>query len=137
MEFKKFKKEERSSFRYWFEHYKAFNYVAWKLNVWKPKWLLHDIEKPWLKLIWDYKKLQTWHRHHNNHHIQYGRMNGLNKVDWLAAVIDWECARYTKIAQPRNAREEANALLDSDKITTHEKEAIIVNVLPILDYLGL
>lgn len=114
--------------------------MAWKLNIWKPKWLLHDIEKPWLKLLWgDYKRVQKWHKHHNSHHIFYGRLNGLNKVDWLAAVIDWECSRYTKLNAPKTAREEADSLINSstDKYTKDEIEAVRTNVLPILDYLGL
>ena len=137
--FKKFDKSERSTFSYWFWHWLAFNSVAWKLGVWKPKWLLHDIEKPWLKLIWrDYKRVQKWHKHHNKHHVFSGRRYGLNKVDWLAAVIDWECSRYSKNAAPLNARQETEAILkERKKYTDDEREEIRKNVLPILDYLGL
>ena len=135
--FKKFDKSERSSFTYWFWHWLAFNSVAWKLGVWKPKWLLHDIEKPWLKLIWgDYKRVQKWHKHHNRHHIFYGRLHGLNKIDWLAAVIDWECSRYSKNAAQKTAREEIISLLSqTDKYTMYEREEIKKNCLPIADYL--
>ena len=135
--FKKFDKSERSSFTYWFWHWLAFNSVAWKLGVWKPKWLLHDIEKPWLKLIWgDYKRVQKWHKHHNRHHIFYGRLHGLNKIDWLAAVIDWECSRYSKNAAQKTAREEIISILSqTDKYTMYEREEIKKNCLPIADYL--
>ena len=101
---------------------------------------MHDIEKPWLKLIWgDYKRVQKWHKFHNSHHIFYGRLHGLNKIDWLAAVIDWECSRYTKIDAPKTAREEAWSLIhgQDDKYTTDEKEAVRANIIPILDYLKL
>lgn len=139
IKFKKFTKEERSSFSYWYNHWKAYNYTAWKLGVWKPKWLLHDIEKPWLKLIWgDYERVRKWHKHHNSHHVFYGRRNGLNKVDWLGAVIDWECSRLTKLQAPKTAREETMSLLEQErKYSKDEREAIRINVLPILDYLGL
>ena len=139
MKFKKFTKDQRSSFSYWYNHWKAYNYTAWKLGVWKPKWLLHDIEKPWLKLIWgDYERVRRWHKHHNNHHVFYGRRNGLNKVDWLGAVIDWECSRLTKLQAPKTAREETMSVLAQErKYTKDEREAIRVNVLPILDYLGI
>lgn len=139
MTFKKFTKDDRSTFSYWYNHWKAYNYVAWKLGVWKPKWLLHDIEKPWLKLFWgDYKRVQRYHKFHRNHHIFYGRRYGLNKVDWLAAVLDWECSRYTKLQAPKTAREETMSLLKEErKYTADEREAIRVNVIPILDYLGL
>lgn len=140
MTFKKFSKEERSNFDYWFWHWLAYNWVAWKLGVWKPKYLLHDIEKPWLKLIWgDYKKVQKWHKHHNKHHIFSGRHYGLNKVDWLAAVIDWEASRYTKYSAQRTAFEEANYIISGkdSKYTRDEIEEVRKNVLPILAYLGL
>jgi len=135
----KFDKSQRSSFKYWWNHYLAYNLVSVKLGVWRPKWLLHDIEKPWLKLFWrDYKRVQKWHKFHNKHHIFSGRRYGLNKVDWLAAVIDWECSRYTKTQAPKTAREETMSILEEKiKYTDDEREAIRVNVLPILDYLGL
>ena len=135
----KFDKSQRSTFRYWWNHYTAYNVVAMKLGVWKPKWLLHDIEKPWLKLFWgDYKRVQKWHKHHNKHHIFSGRRYGLNKINWLAAVIDWECSRYTKYAAPRTARQEIDVLLEEkSKYTDDEREEIRKNCYPILDYLGL
>lgn len=94
--------------------------------MWKPKWLLHDIEKPWLKLIWgDYLRVRQWHKHHNSHHIFYGRRNGMNKIDWLGAVIDWECSHLTKCVAVRNGREEVDYLIsDKSKYTNDEKEEI-------------
>ena len=139
IKFKKFTVKEKSTFKYWYYHWLAFNYTAWKLGVWKPKWLLHDIEKPWLKLIWgDYLRVRQWHKHHNSHHIFYGRRNGMNKIDWLGAVIDWECSHLTKCAAVRNGREEVDYLIsDKSKYTNDEKEEIRKNCYPILDYLGL
>ncbi len=43
IKFKKFTVEQKSSFSYWAWHWLAYNYTAWNLGVWKPKWLLHDI----------------------------------------------------------------------------------------------
>ena len=137
IKFKKFTKKERSSFSYFFWHWLAYNYTACKLGVWKPKWLLHDIEKPWLKLfLKDYKKVQKWHRMHNDHHLHYGRKNGLNKVDWLAAVLDWECSRLTKLQAQKTARQAALAIIADDvNYNQGERDAVMYNVLPILDYL--
>lgn len=89
-----FNKEERSGFAYWFAHWCAFQMTALNNKCWKPKFLFHDIEKPWLKLWYrgNYKKVQKIHRNHNSHHIQYYLRTG--KVDWLAMVIDWECSRF-------------------------------------------
>lgn len=125
---KKFTKQERSSFSYWYNHWKAFNLVAMQHKVWKFKYLFHDIEKPWLMLHWkDYHKVQLWHRTHNNHHLEY---YWVGKVDWEAMVIDWECSRYTKLASPETAREQYNNHCDSIYYN-----ALQENMLPILDKL--
>ena len=99
---RRFGKDERSSFPYWFAHWKAFNMVALQLGHWKFKYLFHDIEKPWLMLLWkDYKRVQKWHRAHNTHHIDTKRSH----FDFEAMCIDWECSRYTKIGKEYNAFE--------------------------------
>lgn len=71
IKFKKFTKEERSTFKYWFYHWCAFNYTACKLHAWRFKYLFHDIEKPWLRLFLPYKTVQRFHRKHNTHHLEY------------------------------------------------------------------
>ena len=54
-----FDKSQRSKFDYWFAHWCAFNMTALNLGVWKFKYLFHDIEKPWLMLMWkNYKRVQ-------------------------------------------------------------------------------
>ena len=70
-ELPKFDKDERSSFKYWLAHWKAFNTVAYKIGHWKFKYLFHDIEKPFMKAIFGYPKTQYLHRRWNKHHIQY------------------------------------------------------------------
>ena len=91
-----FTKSHRSSFSYWFSHWCAFQMLALVLGRWKVRYLFHDLEKPWLKLIFPYKKIQSWHRRYNRHHLEYGLRNGWDKVDWEALIIDWECSHYTK-----------------------------------------
>lgn len=126
----KFTKEQRSGFKYWMAHYIAYNVKAMQLKTWKPKYLLHDIEKPWLKLLWgDYKRVQQYHRKHNKHHIQYPK---LNDIDWEAVVIDWECSRYTKIAAPLTARQEMESYKDKPNY-----KWICDNMLPILNKLNI
>ena len=59
--FDMFTKKDRSSFKYWFAHWCGFQITALNLGIWKPKYLLHDIEKPWLKLLWgDYKRVSNY-----------------------------------------------------------------------------
>ena len=114
-----FKKEDRSTFRYWFAHWCAYQMTALNLGVWKFKYLFHDIEKPFM-LYWymwvlrlnhtdAYKKVQKWHREHNKHHIEY---KGKNK-DYYAMVIDMECSRLTKESSPLTANEELERKISS------------------------
>lgn len=113
-----FTKEERSSFPYWFAHWCAFQMTALNHKMWKPKYLFHDWEKPWLRIFLPYEKVQKWHRHHHNHHLEWldDRLRDcqfkdgdirkiLDGFDWKGMVIDWECSRFTKIASPMTARE--------------------------------
>lgn len=94
-----FKKYERSSFKYWFAHWCAFNMTALNLKIWKFKYLFHDFEKPWVKLfLRDYKKVQRLHRKMSSHHLEYS-----GKKDYEAMIIDWECSRFTKEDSPENA----------------------------------
>lgn len=100
-----FTKADRSSFPYWFAHWCAFQLTALNLGVWKPRFLLHDTEKPWLKLFWKYKKVQKFHRTHNKHHLTYGIKHGWDNVDWVALVVDWECSRLSKLGAMKDARQ--------------------------------
>lgn len=131
--FKKFSKEQRSSFAYWYYHWKAFNLTAFHLGCWKFKYLFHDIEKPWLMLfLRDYEKVQTWHRVHNKHHIEY---TNILDIDWEALVIDWECSRFTKYASPRNAYQEMCRFKYT--FTPDFYKFIEQNMMPVLIRLGL
>lgn len=100
-----FTSEQHSTFSYWFAHWCAFNMTALNLHCWKVKYLFHDIEKPWMRLFMSHKQVQKWHRLHNKHHVEYGIKNGFNKVDWEAAIIDWECSRFTKLSSPLNSKQ--------------------------------
>lgn len=134
-----FTKKERSSFPYWFSHWCAFNLTAMCLHVWKIKYLFHDIEKPWLKLFLSYDKVQKFHRIHNSHHLEYGRLYGWDKMDWMGSIIDWECSRLTKKAQPLNAKQFTQYLIENKDGKRGEEEinAIKENVLPLLETLDL
>lgn len=129
--FKKFSKEERSTFSYWYYHWKAYNLVAMHLNCWKMKYIFHDFEKPWLKLFASYETVQRIHRQNNKHHLQYPDKN---KIDWQALAIDWECSRFTKNAAPLTARQEMY-----NQINKHpEYEDLLKSkLLPVLDKLSI
>ena len=92
---KEFKEKDKSSFTYWFKHWKAFNKCAIDHHCWRIQFLFHDIEKPFLMIYFnkDYKKVKEWHRTHNRHHLEY---DGDNNYDYIAMAIDWECSGSTK-----------------------------------------
>ena len=116
-----FAKEERSSFPYWAAHWCAFQMTALNHRMWKPKYLFHDWEKPWLRIFLPYEKVQKLHRHRHNHHLEWlddqlwncqfkdGDIRKvLDRFDWEAMMIDWECSRFTKEASPKTAREQVH-----------------------------
>ena len=119
-----FTKADRSSFKYWFAHWCGFQLTALNLGIWKPKYLLHDIEKPWLKLLWkgNYKKVQTWHRTHNKHHLEYGLEHGWDAIDWEALMIDWECCGLSKQEAQLDARETLAYEIQKDKWKPYARE---------------
>lgn len=109
-----FDKTNRNIFAYWFAHWCAFQMVALNLHIWKPKYLLHDIEKPWLMLLWkDYDRVHQWHRNHNKHHIEYSFYHNSYDMDIDAMIIDNECSRFTKIEAPLTAIEYLKVKLTS------------------------
>lgn len=122
--FSMFTKRDRSSFKYWFAHWCGFQLTALNLGIWKPKYLLHDIEKPWLKLLWrgDYKRVQKWHRTHNNHHLEYGLEHGWDAIDWEALMIDWECCGLSKQEAQLDARETLAYEIEREKWKPYANE---------------
>lgn len=134
--FSMFTKEERSSFKYWFSHWCAFQLTALNLKIWKPRHLLHDIEKPWLKLFWDYQRVQKWHRTHRSHHLEYGLKHGWDKIDWTALLIDWECCALSKQNAQLDARETLAYEISKEKWKPYSKE-ISARLEPLLDDLKL
>ncbi len=143
--FKKFTKEQRSSFSYWYYHWKAFNLTAMSLGAWKFKYLFHDFEKPWLRLFLPYEKVQSFHRSHSRHHLEYKHSptyissnlwaktyneDGTEcyegkDFDWEAMVIDWECSGLTKFACPRNAIQEIEYKYDNYELTSFEYKKLL------------
>lgn len=102
--------------------------VALNLGVWKPKYIFHDWEKPWMLLIAKglkklhllkgepYAWVRNWHRTHRKHHYQYYvapsfSHNGRHP-DPIEMIIDWECSRFTKESSPRTAYEYYKAKMD-------------------------
>ena len=121
-----FNSNEKSTFKYWFAHWCAFNMTALNLGVWKAKYLFHDIEKPFLKLFLPYEKVRELHRKHNKHHPEwlenklnkneYYALAYINKYDYDATIIDWECSRFTKLDSQLTAYDEYVSLILDSKV---------------------
>lgn len=99
------KRSDCSYFGYWFAHWCGFQMQALIMGAWRFRFLFHDIEKPWSRLLFGKKFTKQWHREHSKHHLEYGLKNGWDKVDWEALVIDWECSRLSKIRAQFDATE--------------------------------
>lgn len=66
---------------------------------------LHDLDKLFLYPILGVKLAHKIHRKYSKHHIP----RCLNKKNTIIqAIIDWECARFTKPDKPLNARDTLN-----------------------------
>lgn len=110
---KKFTKSDRSTWRYFWAHWCAFQMVAITLGVWKFKYLFHDWYKPWLKMFgMPYEKIQRFHRRHSKHHLEWLDGHSPANMDWISLIVDWECSQYTKEACYRNARDEMEWIIE-------------------------
>lgn len=125
-----FSETEKSSFSYFFAHWSAYQMIALKWRVWKPKFLFHDVEKPFLRLFLPYKHVRKFHRRYHKHHIAYRRPH---KINWLELAIDWECSFLTKEDQPMNAWTYAHWFMEQ---YPEHKEKIEQNLLPLLIKIG-
>lgn len=136
---KKFGKKERSSWRYFWAHWCAFQMVAITLGVWKFRYLFHDWYKPWLKMFgMKYKKIQKFHRYNSDHHIEYfEHHDNPHRFDWDELIVDWECSQYTKEACPRNAREEMEWVISNNVNDTYLIYVLNTYMRPKLKELGL
>ena len=101
------------------DHRRAYLQVAKELNVMKIRFYFHDLEKAILLLFIGDSKATNIHRKISRHHIQNGYIK-----DPLGAVIDWECARYTKADKQMTARQTMNKYYSgcSDQIIPILKE---------------
>jgi len=113
-------------FKYTLKHKSAFLHVEKKLlgkNTLSG--YIHDCDKLFLYLMpfVDKKKVSKIHRNRSKHHIQ----NAATKRQIAQAIIDWECARYTKPDKP----------LDAFDTMKKHYPAYEAKVLPVLAELGL
>lgn len=113
-------------------HRRAMVYVIKKLirEPYMQKRLLkraesHDLDKSLLCLFVDKKTASRYHRQNSSHHME----NNIFKIDLdkIEAVLDYECAGYTKPDKPRNAYDTIQEL----------KPELMDELLPIMQMLGI
>ena len=128
-EYKKYKESDKGTFPYWFAHWRAYNSYAIEQGVWKPKYLLHDAEKPWLKLVMNYEKVKKFHKSHNRHHLGY---KGTKSFDYDAMILDWEVSRFTKEDALMNSIQTMDKMYERGRVTYMQLEHLSWSVRYIL-----
>lgn len=113
---KKFSKDKRSDWDYWFAHWCAFQMTALTLGIWKFRYIFHDWYKPWMKMFGvPYHRIQWYHKRNSNHHIERFMIDyNPDVMDWDAMIIDWECSQYTKEACPWGAYGEMTNIVNKN-----------------------
>lgn len=97
---------------YTFKHYLAFRKVEKQL-LGKNIYWHHDWDKLFLFIFFPWlgqRVINQFHQEHQKHHPTYSSGKDWKRnlksplgVDFLQAVIDWECARITKPDKPLDA----------------------------------
>ena len=72
-------------------------------------------------MIWDYKKVQKWHRFHNNHHIE-NYFYQMGKSKYKKCNFDWECSHYTKTSCPLLAKVTLD--VEYEKLVSNENKYV-------------
>lgn len=89
---------------YTLKHYFAFMKLQKKLiGVYRYKF--HDLDKILMYSFLPFlgtKRIKKIHSRINKHHI----LDKKNRLNYEEAVLDWECARFTKPDKPETAREQ-------------------------------
>ena len=102
---------------YTYRHRRAFEYCVQKYirePALREEMLrradVHDMDKMVMYLFMDQKSAQDLHVKTQPHHLE----NDLPRTyeDYVEAVIDYECAPYTKPDKPLNAYDFTNLLMD-------------------------
>ena len=122
---------------YTYRHRRAFEYCV-KKRVRDPqlrqKMLLrarvHDMDKMVMYLFMDQRKAQRLHMQTQPHHLENDLLR--THEDLVEAVIDYECAPYTKPDKPLNAYDFVMKLMDMS-LLDDETGARLIDIMKELD----
>lgn len=110
----KINKNFKKDFKYTWEHKKAFLKAEKDLlgrNTLSG--YLHDVDKLFLYLVYTKKEVSKIHRSYSKHHTG----NHTNEKHIEQALVDWECARYTKADKQETPKEYLLAYIPQHKET--------------------
>ena len=99
---KNYFKDYKSRINYTWQHKKAYLKVEKELTSKNTlSGYLHDLDKILMYILFIPKDtVSNIHRKISSHHERNNKIKNLKE-----AIIDWECARFTKLDKPLNARE--------------------------------
>ena len=118
-------KESYAHIPYTFKHYLAFMKLEKEL-IGSYKYKFHDVDKLFMYFFLPFlgtDKIKVIHKKINRHHITNDK--SFDKCNYDEAIIDWECARFTKPDKPENAREVTEKKFVNSKHFTKLKEQLI------------
>lgn len=105
-------KESYNHLPYTWKHYRSFLKVE-KAILGEYKYKFHDWDKMFMFIFLPFlgdRIINQWHQKHNRHHPTFTvgkdwtkQVKSQSEVEWVEAIIDWECARYTKPDKPLDA----------------------------------
>lgn len=100
--------ENLNYLQYTYMHRKAFEFTVRKLikdetirQALLTRARKHDLDKSLLYTLIDKEVASDYHRSTCSHHME--NSDNKNRLDKMEAVVDFECAGYTKADKPRNA----------------------------------
>lgn len=80
--------KERTSLKYIFAKWCAFNMVALKLKCWEFKYIFYNCDEFFMKLLHN-NKYHEYHKKHSKHHIEYLNNHSPGKLNYKMLFLTW------------------------------------------------
>lgn len=94
---------------YTMKHRKAFDKVCKQLLGYTPyPYMFHDVDKLFMFVLIPFmgkEYINKIHRKYMKHHLSMYKYKNCIEQDYVEAIIDWECARFTKPDKPLDAED--------------------------------
>lgn len=80
--------KERTSLKYIFAKWCAFNMVALKLKCWEFKYIFYNCDEFFMKLLHN-NNYHEYHKQNSKHHIEYLNSHSPDKLNWKMLFLTW------------------------------------------------